>query len=484
MYQQKAIDLYLHGVWSGSDRPEDHEFLASHLPQGHIQRPISLYEWGTYEYYVRHNKEKAKQILEDFLREVVPFKDDKKLSEMISKTERLLSEIKGSYQFSARGSAIRNYRDGLESARKGDYSSAGMSFLNGGQHVEGNWAWERACEKTKSPQIKADSLRRLANTFECLQIWSSAVDVYQRIVDVYLYNYSEEAKAAQRHLDAILRDHPLTDEAKNVSADRLSKLKVLHGTFEGYFASTVSARPLLNEYFRLTGVKRDGHRHCPSQATVVPPMDDPAVSVVEVLDLCRSALNDPNPEVRKEAADALVPLAEKALGSSDVMGGVGIQLDRPDQEVIVVQAVEGMPAQTAGILKGDILVQIDDDACREGLVMREVTARVRGPVGTGVRLKLRRPGEDRLREYRLIRTALFEFQNVQQVVRLLRGALKSEDEVVRLEALRALKVIGQHASEAVPDVTAAIEDTNKEVSKEAAIVLKTIAMPSESRPTP
>jgi carboxyl-terminal processing protease len=56
----------------------------------------------------------------------------------------------------------------------------------------------------------------------------------------------------------------------------------------------------------------------------------------------------------------------------------------------VLSPIEGGPAARAGIISGDELVQIDDQAL-VGMNNEEVATRLRGRAGTSVTLKLRRP---------------------------------------------------------------------------------------------
>ncbi|MED5434202.1 MAG: PDZ domain-containing protein, partial [Candidatus Neomarinimicrobiota bacterium] len=41
-------------------------------------------------------------------------------------------------------------------------------------------------------------------------------------------------------------------------------------------------------------------------------------------------------------------------------GGVGIQLSYRNEQMIVIAPMDGGPAQTAGILSGDIILKVDD----------------------------------------------------------------------------------------------------------------------------
>ncbi|MEE8440615.1 MAG: S41 family peptidase [Spirochaetia bacterium] len=73
-------------------------------------------------------------------------------------------------------------------------------------------------------------------------------------------------------------------------------------------------------------------------------------------------------------------------------GGVGILLRQTaDGEILVLQVFSGTPAETAGVLLGDLIVGVDEWAVGGDDPMEGVVGRVRGIVGTTVNLTLRDP---------------------------------------------------------------------------------------------
>ena len=71
--------------------------------------------------------------------------------------------------------------------------------------------------------------------------------------------------------------------------------------------------------------------------------------------------------------------------------GVGIQLDQEDAEnspVVVVSPIEGSPAFKAGVLAGDIIQKVNGEDVR-GLKLKDVTEKIKGPVGTDVTLTVK-----------------------------------------------------------------------------------------------
>ncbi len=78
--------------------------------------------------------------------------------------------------------------------------------------------------------------------------------------------------------------------------------------------------------------------------------------------------------------------------SQDTQGfffGIGIFIDIRDGHLIVVQPIEGTPAQRAGLRAGDRIRMIDG-VRTDGMALQEAVSRIRGPAGTRVRLTIGR----------------------------------------------------------------------------------------------
>jgi carboxyl-terminal processing protease len=73
-------------------------------------------------------------------------------------------------------------------------------------------------------------------------------------------------------------------------------------------------------------------------------------------------------------------------------GGVGIEVDTRDGELLVVAPIEGGPAERAGVLAGDRVVQVDGADVR-GQALDKVIKRMRGAPGTRVKLTVLRAGK-------------------------------------------------------------------------------------------
>src|ERR1700712_2324436 len=72
-------------------------------------------------------------------------------------------------------------------------------------------------------------------------------------------------------------------------------------------------------------------------------------------------------------------------------GGLGIEVTMEDGVVKVVAPIDDTPAAKAGILSGDLITQINDDAV-QGLTLEQAVNKMKGPPNTQTRLKIKRKG--------------------------------------------------------------------------------------------
>ena len=72
--------------------------------------------------------------------------------------------------------------------------------------------------------------------------------------------------------------------------------------------------------------------------------------------------------------------------------GVGIEVSAEDGRVVVVTPIEGSPAARAGVRSGDVVLAVDDRPVTADR-LEETIGRMRGAVGTRVRLAVGRAGE-------------------------------------------------------------------------------------------
>ena len=75
-------------------------------------------------------------------------------------------------------------------------------------------------------------------------------------------------------------------------------------------------------------------------------------------------------------------------------GGLGIEVTMEEGLIKVVAPIDDTPAAKAGILSGDLIAQINDDAV-QGLTLEQAVNKMKGPPSTQIRLKIRRKGVDK-----------------------------------------------------------------------------------------
>jgi len=93
------------------------------------------------------------------------------------------------------------------------------------------------------------------------------------------------------------------------------------------------------------------------------------------------------------------------IDTSGELTGVGIQLSQDEEtnELVVVSPIEDTPAFEAGVLSGDIIIQIDEQHT-EGMDINEAVNLIRGPVNSDITLKVRR-GEREL-DFNIVRARI------------------------------------------------------------------------------
>ncbi|MFQ5932935.1 MAG: S41 family peptidase, partial [Nitrospiraceae bacterium] len=82
---------------------------------------------------------------------------------------------------------------------------------------------------------------------------------------------------------------------------------------------------------------------------------------------------------------------EMQVETKGEFGGIGIQIGIKDNRLTVIAPIEETPAQRAGILAGDYIAKVNDEATKDMTIM-EAVRRMRGPKGTKVSLTIEREG--------------------------------------------------------------------------------------------
>src|SRR5437879_5455540 len=83
-------------------------------------------------------------------------------------------------------------------------------------------------------------------------------------------------------------------------------------------------------------------------------------------------------------------------------GGLGLEVTMEDGLVKVVAPIDDTPAAKAGIMSGDLITRVDDEAV-QGLTLEQAVNKMKGPVDTKTRLKIMRNGAELPNEISLVR---------------------------------------------------------------------------------
>src|SRR5712671_716663 len=79
--------------------------------------------------------------------------------------------------------------------------------------------------------------------------------------------------------------------------------------------------------------------------------------------------------------------------TSGEFGGLGIEVMMEDGLVKVVAPMDDTPAAKAGIMSGDLITEINDEAV-QGLSLEQAIGKMKGPINTKTRLKIMRKGAE------------------------------------------------------------------------------------------
>jgi len=95
-------------------------------------------------------------------------------------------------------------------------------------------------------------------------------------------------------------------------------------------------------------------------------------------------------------------------------GGLGIEIGMEAGVVKVISPIDGTPAQKAGIKAGDYIIKINGVQV-QGKSLMEAVKLMRGPVGTKIKLSVRRKGEKKTLEFE-IKRKIIEVKSVEAKV--------------------------------------------------------------------
>ena len=94
--------------------------------------------------------------------------------------------------------------------------------------------------------------------------------------------------------------------------------------------------------------------------------------------------------------------SEMQTETSGEFGGLGIEVGMESGVVKVISPIDDTPASRAGIKAGDYIVRINDIQV-QGKTLSEAVELMRGPVGTGIELTVRRSGEKKALTFKIVR---------------------------------------------------------------------------------
>lgn len=82
--------------------------------------------------------------------------------------------------------------------------------------------------------------------------------------------------------------------------------------------------------------------------------------------------------------------------------GIGVQITELNDVVTVTAVFRGTPAEQAGLLVGDVIVGVDEDAARDWTT-QQVSDVIRGPAGTAVQVRIEREGYEQPLSFDIVR---------------------------------------------------------------------------------
>ena len=103
-------------------------------------------------------------------------------------------------------------------------------------------------------------------------------------------------------------------------------------------------------------------------------------------------------------------LNEMQTETSGKFGGLGIEVGMESGVVKVISPIDDTPASRAGIKAGDYIVKINDTQV-QGKSLSEAVELMRGPVGSGIELTVRRKGKKKALKFEIIRE-IIQIQSV------------------------------------------------------------------------
>ncbi|MHA6729664.1 S41 family peptidase [Devosia sp. A369] len=118
-------------------------------------------------------------------------------------------------------------------------------------------------------------------------------------------------------------------------------------------------------------------------------------------------------------------------------GGLGIEVTMEDGVVKVVSPIDDTPAAKAGIMANDLIVEIDGVQA-QGLTLDEAVEKMRGPIGTSIKISVFREGVPDLLSFELTRATI--------ALRAVRWSMEGDVAVLRLSRFSEQAFVGLEAA--------------------------------------
>jgi carboxyl-terminal processing protease len=186
-------------------------------------------------------------------------------------------------------------------------------------------------------------------------------------------------------------------------------LRLARSFVVGFLAALLVLGVFLAGYFAGNGKSRSSAAHTPGFDLLF-----------QVQDLLQTKFLGDVPEATQQVYGAIHGLAESYKDPYTVFvepaareverddlrghfGGIGAQLGRDDAGNMVLRVMRDRPAARAGVMDGDVLLAVDGTAITPQMGVEETLALIRGDVGTAVGLTLRRAGQTRPFDVKVVR---------------------------------------------------------------------------------
>ena len=126
--------------------------------------------------------------------------------------------------------------------------------------------------------------------------------------------------------------------------------------------------------------------------------------------------------------------------TSGEFGGLGIEVQMEDGLIKVVSPIDGSPASKAGVLPNDLIVQLDGVQV-QGMTLDDAVKKMRGPVGSKIKVTIQRQGVDNPIQLTLVRDTI--------AMQAVHWSLEGDVAVIRLD---------KFSEQAFPGLQKAIND--------------------------